>query len=410
MRKGRNILLALALCLMAFQLFGCSSSSTEEEVVEDDSTEEANVEEDETIGASEDIEILETSSEDVTVSEGSVTVTIGNKTIELSGAYVIDGEDVVIEGGTYSSTTSDQNVFLVVNGGSLTISNATIEKTGDASGSDSERSQDVSDDYNFYGLNSVILVVGEDSSATITDCIITSNASGANAVFASDEASITISNVSITTEGNSSRGVYATYSGSIDADHLTITTEGSHCAPIATDRGGGYVNVSYSLVSSNGDGSPCIYSTGEITVDHVTGTATGAQIAVVEGKNSVTMTDCDFTATGDGNNGIMLYQSTSGDAADEDATSTNSTITITNTTLTVENDGPLFYVTNTSSTINWNEGNSYSTTSGLFVEAGSDRWGQDGSNGGIVYIITNETIDDDEITYDDISSITISEA
>ena len=127
-------------------------------------------------------------------------------------------------------------MFLVINSGSLKISNAEIIKTGDAITSDSKRSSYVSDDNDFYGINSVILVVGEESTAEITDCIITSDCSGANAVFSTACATTNVSNVQITTTGNSSRGVYATYEGIINADHIDITTSGSHCAPIATDR------------------------------------------------------------------------------------------------------------------------------------------------------------------------------
>ena len=116
-----------------------------------------------------DIKLIETASGD-SLSSGSTTVTIGSKRIDVSGAYVIDGKSVELTGGTYTSSDTDQNVFLVINGGSLKISNAKIVKTGDASKSDSKRSSDVSDDYNFYGINSVILVVGEESSAEISDC------------------------------------------------------------------------------------------------------------------------------------------------------------------------------------------------------------------------------------------------
>ena len=353
-----------------------------------------------------DIQILEASSDNTALSSGSATVTIGNKQIDLSGAYIIDGIDAEITGGTYTSSESDQNVFLVINGGSLKISNAEIVKTGDASTNDSKRSSDVSDDYNFYGINSVILVVGEDSSAEITDCTITSDCSGANAVFATASGEANVSNVQISTTGNSSRGVYATYEGVINADHVDITTSGAHCAPIATDRGGGYVTVTNSTVQCSGDGSPCIYSTGEIKVENVVGTATGAQAAVIEGKNSITMTDCDFTVSG-GNNGVMLYQSMSGDAADKDATSNCSTLTMSGTTIRNNTDGAMFYITNTTSVIELNGGNTLESANGQLVNAATGRWGSDGSNGGDLSLnITGDSISD-SVTADDISSVAV---
>ena len=353
-----------------------------------------------------DIQILEASADNTALSSGSATVTIGNKSIDLSGAYIIDGIDAEITGGTYTSSESDQNVFLVINGGSLKISNAEIVKTGDASTNDSKRSSDVSDDYNFYGINSVILVVGEDSSAEITDCTITSDCSGANAVFATASGEANVSNVQISTTGNSSRGVYATYEGVINADHVDITTSGAHCAPIATDRGGGYVTVTNSTVQCSGDGSPCIYSTGEIKVENVVGTATGAQAAVIEGKNSITMTGCDFTVSG-GNNGVMLYQSMSGDAADKDATASTSTLTMSGTIIRNNTDGAMFYITNTTSVIELNGGNTLESANGQLVNAATGRWGSDGSNGGNLSLnITGDSISD-SVTADDISSVAI---
>ncbi len=352
-----------------------------------------------------DIKIIETASGE-SLSSGSTTVTIGSKRIDVSGAYVIDGKSVELTGGTYTSSDTDRNVFLVINGGSLKISNAKIVKTGDASKSDSKRSSDVSDDYNFYGINSVILVVGEESSAQISDCIITSDCSGANAVFSTAGSNVNVNNVQITTTGNSSRGVYATYDGTINADHVDITTSGVHCAPIATDRGGGHVTVTNSKVQCSGDGSPCIYSTGEIKVENVVGVSTGAQAAVIEGKNSITMTKCDFTVSG-GNNGVMLYQSMSGDASDKDATANCSTLTMTGTTIRNSTDGAMFYITNTTSVINLEGGNTLECKNGKLVDAAAGRWGKDGSNGGNLSLNIKDDKISDSVTADDISSVAV---
>ena len=353
------------------------------------------------------IEILEASAENTELESGTYTITIGRKEITLSGAYVVDGVDAVIEGGTYESSESDQNVFLVINGGSLTITGAEIVKTGDAGSNDPDRSRDVSDDYNFYGINSAILTVGEGSRTEIVNCSIVSDCSGANAVFSTDSAEVTVENVSISTTGNSSRGVYATYGGVIEADHISVETSGAHCAPIATDRGGGYVTVKNSVVNCSGDGSPCIYSTGEITVENVYGVSTDSQAAVIEGKNSITMTDCVLEASGGGNNGIMLYQSMSGDADDKDATASVSTLTMTGTTIKVTNGGPLIYVTNTKTVVNLNGGNDLTADSGQFVLAAAGRWGRDGSNGGTLTLNIQGDAVSDSIETDDISSVTV---
>lgn len=406
----RAVLSFIMVLLLGMGLLACGKSTDtvpNENTASTEAVTEAEADtEDASVGSS-NIEILEADAGNTSLSSEDAPVTIGGKTISLSGAYVVDGVDAVISGGSYETSESDTNVFLVINGGHLTISNAKITKTGDAGANDSTRTSDVSEDYNFYGINSVILVVGEDSSAELRDCVITSDCSGANAIFATAGANVSAENVEITTTGNSSRGVYATYEGVIEASHMSITTSGAHCAPIATDRGGGYVTVRDSLVSCSGDGSPCIYSTGEIVVENVVGTSTGAQAAVIEGKNSITLTGCSFTVTGSGNNGVMLYQSMSGDAADSDATANVSTLTMQDTTITVDNGGPLLYVTNTSSVVNLCGGNTLSSANGVFASAATGRWGSDGSNGGTLTIHTAGDSITQELNADGISSIVV---
>ena len=119
------------------------------------------------------------------------------------------------------------------------------------------------------------------------------------------------------------------------------------------------------------------------------------------------MINCNFTVSGSGNNGVMLYQSMSGDAADSDATASVSTLTMTNTTITSDLDGPMFYITNTNSVINLNGGNTLTAKSGDLVSAGTGRWGKDGSNGGKLTLNLSGESYSDTITADDISSVTV---
>ena len=123
----------------------------------------------------------EASASNTPLSPGSWTGTIGDKEVTLSGAFLVDGVTATIDGGTFESTAADQTVFLVVGGGSLSITNARISKSGDAS-TDGEHGVD--DSYSFYGLNSAVVVVGEGSTAAVDETAVTTGASGANAVLA----------------------------------------------------------------------------------------------------------------------------------------------------------------------------------------------------------------------------------
>lgn len=296
----------------------------------------------------------------------------GSATQQLSGAYLVDGIAATIDGGTWASTTADQNVFLVVNGGSLTITGATITKTGDSSNEEA---------CNFYGLNSAVLVVGDGSSATLTGCTVSTAAEGANAVFAASAGTITIDGITIDTTKGSSRGLDATYTGTITAADVTITTAGAHCACLATDRGNGTIAVTgTSKLASAGDGSPLVYSTGDISVTGATGTSAGAQTMVIEGKNKITLDACTFTTSGTG--GFMIYQSTSGDAADSDATSNTAAMVIKDSTITCTSAKPMVYVTNTSCTVDVASSKLVHQSSTPLLSLAEDRWGNVGSNGG----------------------------
>ena len=137
--------------------------------------------------------------------------------------------------------------------------------------------------------------------------------------------------------------------------NMTVTTSGRSSAAIRTDRGGGTVTVDGGTYTTNGLGSPAIYSTAEISVSNAALISNLSEGVCIEGKNSITLTDCDLIANNTKCNGnatfldtIMIYQSMSGDAD-----SGTSSFTMTGGTLTSKN-GHVFHVTNTNAVINLN--------------------------------------------------------
>lgn len=314
--------------------------------------------------------------------------------ITLTGALTVNGTTKTSKNKTIKSTKSNENSILVKNSGKLTISGAKISKTGDSTNEDES---------NFYALNAAVAATSK-SSIKLSNSTITSAAEGSNAIFASGAGSIiNVTNSTINTTGNSSRGLDATYGGTVNASKMKITTKGAHCAPVATDRGEGTITIKNSTLSAAGDGSPCIYSTGNITATNVTGKATGSQAAVIEGKNSIVLNKCNLAGTG--KNGIMIYQSTSGDAAVGvgKLTSTDSTITSTST-------GEMFYVTNTDAEINLTNTTLNYTSNILLNAAGNstNNWGTPGSNGGkVTFNAIKQTLVGD-INCDNISKVSLS--
>ena len=300
-------------------------------------------------------------------------------------------KDQSLSNADLSSSTSDQSVVYITSSG-LTITDSTLTKSsGDSSNTENSE---------FYGVNAAVLVQG--GGVSITGGTISTNAKGANALCATNDGKVTISGTTIQSTGDSSaRGLHATYGGSITASDVTISSTGGSCATLATDRGEGTVSCTNCQLSTAGAGSPLIYSTGDITVSKTTGTSTGAQAVVVEGKNTATIKDSsNLKCNGIGNRnnvdqcGVMLYQSQSGDA--DDGTSTfnceNSNIEIQSGS-SVYSSAPMFFITNTDAFIKLN-GCTFTYGSGTFLSAkGTSEWGTSGDNGGDVILnLTNQNI------------------
>ncbi|MCH4178413.1 MAG: hypothetical protein LKF47_00920 [Megasphaera sp.] len=276
----------------------------------------------------------------------------------------------IVDGGTeelsdsFVADQADQNSLLVKNSANVIIKNSAFDKTGNTTSGDGS---------NFNGQNAVIL--SSNSTVSIDGCAIKSDAEGANAVFSTGSAAkVTVHDTNIRTKGNSSRGLDATYGGSITANNVNIGTEGAHCAALATDRGEGTVTVSQSTLNTAGEGSPVIYSTGNITLTESKGTATNSEIAVIEGKNSIQLEYVDLT--GSKKHGVMLYQSFSGDANVGTASFSAKHSSLHNTS-----DGPMFYVTNTKAKA-YLEMTDLTFSSPTLIQVTSDQWGNTGTNGG----------------------------
>ena len=277
---------------------------------------------------------------------------------------------------TYQSETADESALIINTGDVVTISNPTVIKTGDSNGGDN---------CNFYGLNAGVLAMGG-TTTNITGGIIETSASGANGVFSyggnggrngaeGDETTVNISDTIITTTGDGSGGIMTTGGGTTNATNLTITTSGRSSAAIRTDRGGGLVTVDGGTYTTNGLGSPAIYSTADITVKNATLVSNLSEGVCIEGKNTITLENCNMTANNTQCNGnatfhdtIMIYQSMSGDAD-----SGTSSFTMTGGSLTSQS-GHMFHVTNTHAVINLSGVQLINEGSDILLSVCDDGW------------------------------------
>lgn len=326
-----------------------------------------------------------------------------------SGTLTADATQASSDGKVIDSNTASTNTALAKNAGTLTLKDATLTKSGDDSDSDSA---------NFYGINSILLAVNSGSKAYVSDASLSATSLGSNGIFSTDSATVYANNTKISTSSDNSRGLDATYGGNIIANNMTISTQGQHSGGLATDRGGGNVSVTNSDIKTSGSGSPLLYSTGNIQVDNVTGTATGSQIAGMEGLNTIMIYNSNLTSTITGAtasdpiaDGIILYQSTSGDA--ETTTGETANFKVSNSTLSSSiESGAMFYVTNTTANVVLSDSTLKFDTdkANLMTIAGNDsnNWGDAGSNGATVTFTGLDQKLNGNIDVDTISSLNYS--
>lgn len=266
-------------------------------------------------------------------------------------------------------------------------------------------------------MNSILLAVGEGSAAHVSGSSLSATSEGSNGIFSTDGATVLARDVGISTTQGNSRGLDATYGGTIVAGEVDIATQGDHSAALATDRGGGNISVNGGDLATGGSGSPLVYSTGTIEVNDVEGTATGSQIAGMEGLNVIRIFDSRLASAVTGKtasdpvaDGVIIYQSTSGDA--DTSSAQRALFQAVDSTLSSEiESGAMFYLTNTSADVvlDGTQLDFDSSAANLLTAAGNDanNWGTAGENGADVTLTGIGQTLDGAIEADTISSVEV---
>ena len=397
MKTGKFLLLVMFLALTVFALTGCGGSGGGQQAAYNQYQNQSND------------QIPNTNNTPTSNDQsGGNNSNNGN-----SGTTSNDRSGTVTSGDSYSATTAGEHAISLT-GGTATYSNITVTKTGDVSGQN--------DDYDWKGTNAAILAGG---GAVLTingsSTKITTNAKYGNAVFSyggnnsntnnnqGDGTTVNISDATITTSSNNSGGIMTTGGGIMNAENLTITTSGGSSAAIRSDSGGGTVTVNGGTYTTNGTGSPAIYSTAAISVYDADLTANVAQSVVIEGGNSVTLENSNLNANHNKKNSqdttyqaVLIYKSMS-----KDASSGKSSFKMTDGSITNAN-GDIFCVTNTTTEITLSGVKiTNNDSSGNFLRAEGQEWGTSGSNGGTVTLNASGQDMTGNIIVDSTSSLTL---
>ena len=354
----------------------------------------------------------------------TVTVTVGDDgsaaTVELAGGMGGPGggmggssskpesydaateftADDTRDGAAYASTGTDENSIHVYNGADVTLTNADITRdSADSTGGDTS---------SFYGVGAAALVT--DGTLKISDSTISTDAKGGAGVFAYGDGTAYVSDTTITTQQDTSGGIHVAGGGTLYAWDLNVETNGESSAAIRSDRGSGTMVVDGGSYTSNGTGSPAIYSTADISVNNATLTANGSEAVCIEGLNTIRLFNCTLSgnmpanAQNDCDWNVILYQSMSGDAEQG-----NSTFEMVGGSLTANNGG-MFYTTNTESTFLLDGVDiTPSAENDFFLKctgnANARGWGQSGANGADCNFTARNQAMEGDVIWDSISQL-----
>lgn len=310
-------------------------------------------------------------------------------------------EDTTLSDQTIDSTGTDEEGILVDNGATATLSGLTVNRTSsDSTGGDNS---------SFYGVGSSVLTT--DGTTYLKDSTITSDAKGGAGVFSYGDGVTYVADTTINTSQDTSGGIHVAGGGKLYAWDVDATTAGESSAAIRSDRGGGTMVVDGGSYTSNGTGSPAVYSTADITVHDADLTANNSEAVCIEGLNSLRLFDCNLTGNMPDDNeqndctwNVILYQSMSGDSEEG-----NSTFEMVGGTLTA-NDGGMFYTTNTESTFLLDDVDiTYADDNDFFLKCTGNSnargWGSTGSNGADCTFTAIDQEMEGDIVWDSISDL-----
>ena len=309
-------------------------------------------------------------------------------------------KDKTTTGKTYSSTGTDENAVHVTDGANVTLKDATVSR-------ESEESQG-GDSSSFYGIGAAVLTT--DGISYIRGGKVNTNAKGGAGIFSYGDGTTYVSDTTISTKKDTSGGLHVAGGGKLFAWDVTATTQGESSAAIRSDRGGGTMVVDGGTYTSNGTGSPAVYSTADIAVHNADLTANNSESVCIEGLNSLRLFDCNLTGNmkDDSQNdctwNVILYQSMSGDSEIG-----NSTFEMDGGTLTAKNGG-MFYTTNTESTIRLsNVDITYAKDNDFFLKCTGNSnqrgWGTSGSNGADCNFTADNQKMEGDVIWDSISQL-----
>ena len=243
---------------------------------------------------------------------------------------IIDGSEESLMNETIESTQPNHSVICNQNGGTVTLDQNTLVKSGDSINTD--------------GTNSIVYTTGS-SFTKIDQLDLQSTSKGSSGIVANEKAMVYANDSTIMTSNDSSNGLEAVSSGQIIANQMDITTQGNQSAAVNVKQNDGSISLTNSILSTNGNDAPLLHANGTIEADNVSGNASHSKIAEVEGGQHLSIYNSQFSSTNNSlfnevmKNGIRIQ------CVQDSSTKEKARIDICNSILsTMIDEGSMFYV------------------------------------------------------------------
>lgn len=244
---------------------------------------------------------------------------------------IIDGSEESLMNETIESTQPNHSVICNQNGGTVTLDQNTLVKSGDSINTD--------------GTNSIVYTTGS-SFTKIDQSDLQSTSKGSSGIVANEKAMVYANDSTIMTSNDSSNGLEAVSSGQIIANQMDITTQGNQSAAVNVKQNDGSISLTNSILSTNGNDAPLLHANGTIEADNVSGNASHSKIAEVEGGHHLSIYNSQLSSTNNHllqneliKNGIRIQ------CVQDSSTKEKARIDVCNSILsTMIDEGSMFYV------------------------------------------------------------------
>lgn len=244
---------------------------------------------------------------------------------------IIDGSEESLMNETIESTQPNHSVICNQNGGTVTLDQNTLVKSGDSINTD--------------GTNSIVYTTGS-SFTKIDQSDLQSTSKGSSGIVANEKAMVYANDSTIMTSNDSSNGLEAVSSGQIIANQMDIATQGNQSAAVNVKQNDGSISLTNSILSTDGNDAPLLHANGTIEADNVSGNASHSKIAEVEGGQHLSIYNSQLSSTNNHllqneliKNGIRIQ------CVQDSSTKEKARIDICNSILsTMIDEGSMFYV------------------------------------------------------------------